>query len=166
MHKASKFTNNMKDLEQIYMLQIRSKLDQSAVVWHSSLSQKNRNDLERVQKSAVRCILGEDYNGYANALKKLKLVTLEERREQMCLKFAKQCLKLDKMKELFPKNQSFHNMQKRCPEHYKVLKIQTERFRKSAIPSMIKMLNDCQRKKREIFKKLDNVPCTSEPCLA
>ena len=140
------------------MLQIRSKLDQSAVVWHSSLSQKNRNDLERVQKSAVRCIFGDNYNGYANALKKLKLVTLEERREQMCLKFAKQCLKLDKMKELFPKNQSFHTMQKRCPEYYKVLKIQTERFRKSAIPSMIKMLNDCQRKKSETFKKLDNVP--------
>ena len=43
LHKASKFTNNIKDLKQIYMLQIRSKLDQSAVVWHSSLSQKNRN---------------------------------------------------------------------------------------------------------------------------
>ncbi len=47
LHKASRFTNNTRDLKQIYMLQIRSKLDQSAVVWHSSLSQKNRNDLER-----------------------------------------------------------------------------------------------------------------------
>ena len=42
LHKASKFTNNLKDLKQIYMLQIRSKLDQSAVVWHSSLSQKKQ----------------------------------------------------------------------------------------------------------------------------
>ena len=33
LHKASKFTNNTKDLKQIYMLQIRSKLDQSAVVF-------------------------------------------------------------------------------------------------------------------------------------
>ena len=40
----------------------------------------------------------------------------------MCLKFAKQCLKLEKMKELFPKNQSFHTMEKRCPEYYKVIK--------------------------------------------
>ena len=84
------------------MLQIRSKLDQSAVVWHSSLSSKNRNDLERVQKSAVRCILGENYSGYDNALEKLGLVTLEKRREQMSLKFAKQCLKLNKMNGLFP----------------------------------------------------------------
>ena len=27
----------------------------------------------------------------------------EERREQMCLKFAKKCLKLEKMKQFFPK---------------------------------------------------------------
>ena len=27
-----------------------------------------------------------------------------------------------------------------------------------SIPSMIKMLNNCQRKKSETFKKLDNVP--------
>ena len=158
LHKASKFTNNLKDLKQIYMLQIRSKLDQSAVVWHSSLSQKNRNDLERVQKSAVRCILGDNYKGYEDALGKLKLVSLEERRKQMCLKFAKQCIKLDKMKGLFPKNKSFHTMQKRAPEHYKVVRAQTERFGNSAIPAMIRMLNDCQRKKSDVFKKLDNMP--------
>ena len=147
LHKASKFTNNTRDLKQIYMLQIRSKLDQSTVVWHSSLSQRNRNDLERVQKSALRCILGESYNGYEDALKKLGLVTLEERREQMCLKFAKECLKLDKMKILFPRNESSHSMLKRNPEFYKVVKSQTERFRKSAIPSMIRMLNSYQNGK-------------------
>ena len=70
-------------------------------MWHSSLSQRNRNDLERVQKSAVRVILGNNYNNYEDALKKIGLVTLEERREQMCLKFAKECLKLEKMKKLF-----------------------------------------------------------------
>ena len=53
LHKAKKFTNNIRDLKQIYMLQIRSKLDQSAVVWHSSLSNKNRNDLRK--SSEVCC---------------------------------------------------------------------------------------------------------------
>ena len=158
LHKASKFTNNIKDLKQIYMLQIRSKLDQSAVVWHSSLSHRNRSDLERVQKSAVRCILGINYKGYEDALERLNLVTLDERREQMCLKFAKQCLKLDKLKSLFPKNQSSHAMQKRFPEYYKVTKAQTERFRKSSIPYMLKLLNEVQAKKREALKKLDIIP--------
>ena len=49
LHKAKKFTNNIKDLKQIYMFQIKSRLDQSAVVCHSSLSNKNRNDLEQIQ---------------------------------------------------------------------------------------------------------------------
>ena len=147
LHKATKFTNNIRDLKQIYMLQIRSKLDQSSVVWHSSLTQKNRNDLERVQKSAVRCILGDSYRGYEDALKRLGLVTLEERREQMCLKFAKQCLKLDKMKQLFPRNKSSHVMNIRSSKFFIVSKCQTERFRRSAIPSMIRLLNDCERKK-------------------
>ena len=92
LHKATKFTNNIRDLKQIYMLQIRSKLDQSAVVWHSSLSQKNRNDLERFQKSALRCILGDSYRGYKDALRKLGLMTLEERRKQMCFKLCKTML--------------------------------------------------------------------------
>ena len=104
LHKATKFTNNTRDLKQIYMLQIRSKLDQSAVVWHSSLSQKNRNDLERVQKSAMRCILGDSYRGYKDALEKMGLMTLEERRNQTWFKFAKQCLKLDKIKKFFTHN--------------------------------------------------------------
>ena len=49
-------------------------------------------------------------------------------------------------------------MQKRAPEHYKVVRAQTERFGNSAIPAMIRMLNDCQRKKSDVFKKLDNMP--------
>ena len=68
-------------------------------------------DLERVQKSAVRCILGDSYKGYKDALEKLGLVSLEERRGQMCLKFAKQCLKLEKMKKFFPRSQRNHAME-------------------------------------------------------
>ena len=110
------------------------------------------------RKSAVRVILGNNYNNYEDALKKIGLVTLEERREQMCLKFAKECLKLEKMKKLFPKNESNHLMQKRCPEFYQVVKAQTERFRKSAIPSMIRMLNSYQKKRFETLKKIDIMP--------
>ena len=52
LHKTSKFTCNKSDLKKIYIQQIRSKLEQSAVVWHSSLSQKCKDQLERVQNSA------------------------------------------------------------------------------------------------------------------
>ena len=159
LHKASKFTNNTRDLKQIYMLQIRSKLDQSAVVWHSSLTNKNRNDLERVQKSAVKLILGDRYVSYNNALKILGLETLDKRRDKMCLKFAKQCLKLNKMKDLFSKNESDHSMTKRNTNAFKVVRASTERFQKSAIPSMVKLLNENEAMKQKQFKELSaNMP--------
>ena len=59
---------------------------------------KNRNDLERVQKSAVKLILGARYESYNDALKILGLETLDKRRDKMCLKyFAKQCSQIMKV---------------------------------------------------------------------
>ena len=50
VRKASKFTQSTEDLKQIYMSYIRSVLEQSAVIWNSSLTQENVCDLERIQK--------------------------------------------------------------------------------------------------------------------
>ena len=130
------------------MLQIRSKLDQSAVVWHSSLTSKNRYDLKRIQKS------GNGYKSYEEALEQLGLETLEKRRDLMCLKFSKQCLKLDKMRGLFPRRKSEHLMEKRSSAVYDSVISHTERFRRSTIPSMIRKLNDCQLEMKKLLKKL------------
>ena len=114
---------NIRDLKQIYMLQIRSKLDQSAVLLHSSLTQNNRDDLERVQKSAVKFILGDSYQSYESGLEKLGLEAIERRRDQICLKFAKQCLKIEKMKHSFVRNE--HSMEKRSSNAFKVIRAHT-----------------------------------------
>ena len=85
------------------------------------------------------------------------LETLDKRRDKMCLKFAKQCLKLNKMKDLFPKNESDHSMTKRNTDAFKVVRASTERFHKSAIPSMVKLLNEHEAKKQKQFKKLSTI---------
>ena len=77
-------------------------LEQSCVVWHSSLTEENKEDLERVQKAAVRLIFGKHYENYGDALDKLNLQTLEERREALSLKFAENCLKNPKVANMFP----------------------------------------------------------------
>ena len=164
LHRASRFTNNIKDLKKIYMLQIRSKLDQSAVVWHSSLTQKNRADLERIQKSAVKCILGQSYMNYEDALMKLGLKSLEERREEMSLKFAKQCLRIEKMKRLFPRRVSCHDMIKRGSDAFDIVKPKTSRYQLSAIPVMQKMLNDAEKKQRLILKQLNSLVPVNYDC--
>ena len=48
LNRAAKFTNNTSDLNSIYLTYVRNILEQSAVVWHSTLTTKNRRDLERV----------------------------------------------------------------------------------------------------------------------
>ena len=166
LHRASKFTKNISDLKQIYMLQIRSKLDQSAVVWHSSLTKRNRYDLERIQKSALKCILGNRYVCYEDALDKLQLQSLEERREAMCLKFAKQCLKIQKMKHLFPKKVKSHDMLKRNSEIFDFVKPKTSRYQLSAIPVMQRILEKAEANKRQVLKKLSSVavPVKNDYC--
>ena len=54
LHIASKFIKNKQDLIQIYKTFIRSKLEYSCTVWHSSLTKTNESDIERVQKAAVK----------------------------------------------------------------------------------------------------------------
>ena len=108
--RVASFGTSVEDLRNIYILFIRSQLEQSSVVWHSSLTDESRNNLERVQKTAVKIILGDRFQGYKKGLDYLNLLTLEERREHLCLKFALKCTKNEKTKEMFPLKEKHHNM--------------------------------------------------------
>ena len=152
LHAASKFTTRTSDLKIIYMAFIRSKLEQSAVVWHSSLTENNRADLERVQKAAVKIILKNSYNNYEEALKTLKLESLDARRTRLCFKFAKNCLKNEKMKKLFPLAEKKHGMATRTQEKFKVYKAKSERYKKSSIPYMQNLLNENAKKIKQFLR--------------
>ena len=116
LRKVASFTKSKEDKKAIYVLYIRSILEQSSVVWHSSLTQENSEDLERVQKAAVKLILGRNYENYEDALIKADLESLKTRREELCKKFANTCVKSDnfRVNSLFPeKNESTYNGYKR-----------------------------------------------------
>ena len=123
----------------------------SAVVWHSSLSDGNRKSLERVQKAALKIILKNHYNSYEDALKILKMESLEDRRARLCLKFAKNCLKNSKMKKLFPLAQVQHVMKTRSKEKFEVYYARTKRYRKSAIPYLQGLLNAEAKKTKKLL---------------
>ena len=135
----------------IYKTFIRSKLEQSALVWHSSLSNCNVIDLKRVQKSALKVILKEKYQDYKSAMNKLNIESLYHRRELLCFKFAKKSLKLPHFKKMFPVQKNLHNMEKRNKNKFVVNSTKTDRYMymKSSIPSMQRLLN----KHENIFEK-------------
>ena len=89
LHLAAKFTKNKDHLKHIYKTFIRSNLEFSSTVWHSSLTLADRQDLERIQKAALKVILGKEYDGYEKSLVNLNMESLEQRRETMALKFVK-----------------------------------------------------------------------------
>ena len=90
----------------IFKLFIRSHLEFCAPLWSGNLSVKNCQDLERIQRTVLKVILGHKFNSYEDALEILDLEPLEERRTQLCLKFAKKCAANPNLNHLFPKGLS------------------------------------------------------------
>ena len=121
---------------------------------HSSLTKENIQDLERVQKAALKVILGRDYSNYEDALKMTKMDSLEERRSLMALKFAKNCLRNENFSKLFPLKKTNHAMNVRNPDRYLVKGAKTERYKKSTIPFLQRLLNDENNKRIIELKKI------------
>ena len=149
LRKVANFSTSIEDKKNIYVLYIRSILEQSCVVWNSSLTVENIEDLERVQKSAVRIILGKEFTDYETALDKVDLEKLEVRRENLSLKFAQKCLKNAKTEDMFPVRNKIHTMGVRNQEKYEVKHANTERLKNSAIPYMQRLLNNNEVKTRK-----------------
>ena len=147
VRRVASFNPPLEDLKSIYNLFVRSLLEQSATVWHSSLTEENSDDIERVQKSAARILLGNAYSGYKKSLAKLGMDTLKNRREQLCLNFALKCRKNPKTRDMFPENKRLHTMVPRNEQKFKIYHANTERFKHSSIIYMQNLLNQNELKK-------------------
>ena len=146
LHKLNAFNVNQEDLKEIYVLYIRSVLEHNCQVWHFSLTEEDKQSLERVQKVAFRLILGSNYRGYEHALLDLDMDSLEERRLSLCLKFAKKCLKHPIASEMFPLNPNLDHST-RYQNKFIVQKARTDRLLYSSIPQMQRLLNEDAMKK-------------------
>jgi hypothetical protein len=80
LRKLYEFNVPQQDLVMIYCMYIRSLVEFNSNVWFSSITQEEKNNLERVQRIACMIILKENYINYENALNKLKLQNLSDRR--------------------------------------------------------------------------------------
>ena len=142
LRKLAHFNPPIEDMKTIYISYIRSILEQSSNIWHSSLTVEDRISLERIQKNAFRNILQDKYLTYEEALKDLNLETLYARREKLLLTFGKKCTVLPQTKHLFPLNNKNHNIDLRKTEKYQVINAHTNRLKYSTVPYIQRLLNE------------------------
>ena len=99
---------------------------------------QNIKDLQRTQKCFVKLLLKNKCTTYEEALLKLNLQSLEERRSDLNLKFARHCTKSGKFQDLFPENGNFT----RHKEKYTVPHCNTNRMKQSSLIQMKHLLNN------------------------
>ena len=97
--------------------------------------------LERVQKRCFRVILGRTYNGYEDALQRLKTTTLEKRRIKLCYNFARKVLKSDRHRDLLPPPFDHRYNTRARNKILPSVKCRTDRYFKSSVPYMVRLLN-------------------------
>ena len=84
-----------------YAKEVRPHVEQGVVVWNSGLTKAHCNDLERIQKVALKIILGDRYTSYDNACNYFKIDQLSSRRLQLCTNFTVKLYKSDRSADLF-----------------------------------------------------------------
>ena len=128
------------DLLDIYNKQVRSILEFAVPVWHSSITQEERLDIERIQKSACNIILGDQYQSYTSALKSMCMDTLFNRRTKLCKKFARKSVKSSKFSNWFKVNKKISITRNKQEKYCKVYS-RTVRFDKSPLSYLTSILN-------------------------
>jgi hypothetical protein len=141
LRRIASFNAPTKDLVQIYITYIRSILEQSCVIWHSTLTKEDSDHLERVQKNSLRNILKEKYLNYENSLTVLQLETLHKRRERFLYIFGKKFISIEQTKHLFKRKTNQNTMKTRNKEAFEVIHANTERLRNSTVPYIQRLLN-------------------------
>eukprot|EP00057_Strongylocentrotus_purpuratus_P023181 XP_011677655.1 PREDICTED: RNA-directed DNA polymerase from mobile element jockey-like [Strongylocentrotus purpuratus] len=136
IRSLKRFNAPRKDLLTVYTSYIRPTLEYCVPLWHSGITVQQSNNIEMIQKRALRIILSDQYVSYRNALQKTELATLSERRDKLSLKFAESLQR--NFKDWLPEAQ---NQRLRRSNRLREIKCRTERFRNSALPFLVRLIN-------------------------
>ena len=120
---------------------VRPILEYACQVWHFSLTQKLIEQVEQIQRRALRIIIPT--LSYNECLDSLNMDTLYERRRRLCYQMYKSALDPgNKLNGLLPKPK-VNNYSLRNNRTFPLLKCRTERFSKSFIPKSISTWDNC-----------------------
>ena len=121
----------------------RSILEFASPVFFSSLTEDQNKQIEKCQRMAFAIILQNDFKSYSSALSTLGQKTLSDRRQEAAIKFGEKCLANPRHADMFIRNTSTHEyVQRRNWKPLKEFFCRTERFFKSSIPTITRLLNE------------------------
>ena len=120
----------------VFELQIRVLTEMACPAWNGALTGDNVHELESIQKAAVAIILNYNFKSYKKALQKLQISSLEFRRKELCLKFAKKTSETSKFDGWFRRSR-----ETRMNRKYTLPKTRTATYEKSPLIYLTKLLN-------------------------
>jgi DNA-binding transcriptional regulator of glucitol operon len=130
LRTLKRFGFNSNELSVVYKGYVRPLLEYGDVVWNSTLTCNQTQQIEKVQKRACKIIQGKNYTSYQDAINACEMVTLSERRQSHCFKFAKSLSECDQTNALIPPTRrEVHGRELRNSGHITQLKCRTSRFR-------------------------------------
>ena len=131
------------DLLKVYNTVIRPAIEYSAVVYHSLISNDMAEKLEGMQRQAMRIIYGWDGN-IRDKMENKGIESLQDRREEMVLKFALKNEKNQKYGQKWFKKSEETNREARSTtrKKYQEQFCRTDRLKNNPINYMTKKLNE------------------------
>ena len=129
-------------LIQVYITCIRPVLEYACQVWNLNSPDYLKEEIERIQKRALRIICPD--LSYRKALEVHEISLLSQRRNNLCKSYFKKLLNPEnKLNELIPnKREDLRTYNLRNDQHINLINCKTTRFSKSFIPSSIVSYND------------------------
>jgi hypothetical protein len=122
----------------VYTTIIRPVLEYACQVWHYNIQQYLCEDIEKIQKRALRIILASQK--YDEALITTNITSLRDRREKLCEHFFEKNINNENLKDLLPETiLSGYDLRPICKYHNYVCR--TERFKNSFLPQSILKIN-------------------------
>ena len=123
----------------VYNSRIRVCVEQNVPLWMFSITNELNNKIERLQKISFYIILGKNATySYSRNLAALSSISLEERRQKLALKFAKNVLRHPEHRKMFTFNTK-GNM--RSGKKVVIPTAKTARYKKTTIPSLGMIIN-------------------------
>ena len=123
-----------------YVSMVRSLMEVNVPVWNGRLSNKDIEQLEKIQKKCFKLILKNNYQSYENAKSTLSLESLAERRLRLSLNFVKKAAKHHPA--MFPRQEQVRGTRLSAKNPLKVPKFKSEIHKNSGKVYLARLFND------------------------